>query len=607
MKLLWIALVFLTSIGSIASVASASTSASYVGSAYIYAPAVLLNNNTGTLTVINLTVSSGNGTVAITGPAHVGNSTIQSAYGAANYASAYLHMNESHYDFNYRIMDSNANVSGPSAGAAMTMLAVSALSGKPLLHNFTMTGTIMPNGSIGEIGGVYDKASAAFLHKLGFVLVPSVPAGSTEDIIYLITEENFGIPLVQVSNISQAAEFAFGYEKPAGHQTSYDFYVNYSVDSVPNATLKCSGPCYLPGFQNIQNLTLNFSNAAIGNLSSQKGFGGTAAQLYSLNNEANVVASKGYLYTSADMEFLDYVETYTFLSHSTTIPATFAALNSTGAYCSALFPPELTSTNYAYVIGGELRQSWANLTLNTTVPSNLSQIDTDTLLRMAGNIGESYAWCKASSFMYNAAQSIGGIPVSYSSSVKSLAYSRITRASAFPGFYLNSAKQLYDSGDYGAAIYAADYAYADGTAALEQNATPAALRSMAVSTADNSTYGIWGTEFANDALFYVNESLTKADNSTASYYYAYSAYQTALIANQISNDTMNIGNGLNPTTSSTTIPQSSAYTGAQYYAKVLLIAVFAIALSIISIVISLGSLVLSRGRPRPKRINRARR
>ncbi len=581
-------------------------SASYVGNASIFAPAVLLSNNTGTLTTINLTVTTGTGLVSINGPQHVGNSTLQSAKEAAAYASSYLHLNESHYNFNYLVKDNSSSVSGPSAGAAMTILAVSALSGKPLLHNFTMTGTIEPNGNIGQIGGIYDKAGAAFNKGLSFVLVPRVSNSSTEDIIYLITQDNFGLPLVQVSNISQASEFAFGKKGALGYETKYNFSLNYSLDKIPNATLVCTGPCSVPFFKRIQNLTLNLSNHAISNLSSQTGFSTVAHQLSGLNSEGALLGRKGYLYEAADREFLDYIEAYTFLAHSTNINKTFGALNVTGSYCSGLISPQLTNQNYPYIIGGELRQSWANLTLNGTIPSNLSQIDTDTLLRMSSNIGESYAWCKGSSLMYAAAAGIGGLPVVYSSAVSNLAASRINRALPYPGLYLSSAKQLYGNGKYGAAIYAADYAYADGKAAKEANATASTLRSMAISIADNSTYGIWGTQFSDEALFYVNES-SLAHNFNISYSYAFSAYQTAILANQLSNDTRSIGAGLNLTTSSTTIPQNVTTLPGSSYGTILAIASAAILLSILSLIISLGTLLRGRGAPKPKGINRVRR
>ena len=64
--------------------------ATIIGTATIRAPAVIVTNNTGSLTIINLTVSSGTGSVGVVGPTEIGNSTVQSADIAANYATEYL-------------------------------------------------------------------------------------------------------------------------------------------------------------------------------------------------------------------------------------------------------------------------------------------------------------------------------------------------------------------------------------------------------------------------------------------------------------------------------------------------------------------------------------
>ncbi len=91
--------------------------ASPVGFATIRAPAVIVTNNTGALTTINLTVTNGNGNVSVVGPAEVGNSTIQSAYTAAQYTTYYLNLSFNGYNFVYSISNASENVSGPSAEA----------------------------------------------------------------------------------------------------------------------------------------------------------------------------------------------------------------------------------------------------------------------------------------------------------------------------------------------------------------------------------------------------------------------------------------------------------------------------------------------------------
>ena len=213
--------------------------AGLVGTASIEAPAVIIQNNTGSLTPINVTVTTGNGTVSVSGPPNVANSTYDSAEEAAAYAANYLQLNRSRYDF-YYVIDSQGNVSGPSAGAAMTVIAISALSGRHILDNFTMTGTISENGSIGEIGGVYDKVGAAKRAGLSFVLVPWAGTSGIESEIYALVQATYNIPLIQVANVSQAFYYGVHGINASTPRTNYSAYTPYDLSAVPVAPLQCS-------------------------------------------------------------------------------------------------------------------------------------------------------------------------------------------------------------------------------------------------------------------------------------------------------------------------------------------------------------------------------
>ena len=69
----------------------------------------------------------------------------------------------SHSDVIFSIESGNqiAEVDGPSAGALMTLLAISAIEHHPVNGDLTLTGTINSDGHIGAIGGVVAKAAAA--------------------------------------------------------------------------------------------------------------------------------------------------------------------------------------------------------------------------------------------------------------------------------------------------------------------------------------------------------------------------------------------------------------------------------------------------------------
>ncbi|MCW3134116.1 MAG: hypothetical protein N2V78_07310 [Methanophagales archaeon] len=63
--------------------------------------------------------------------------------------------------FSVEALSEVPEVDGPSAGALMTTLIIAALENVTLPDDVTMTGTISPEGHIGEIGGVIEKAEAA--------------------------------------------------------------------------------------------------------------------------------------------------------------------------------------------------------------------------------------------------------------------------------------------------------------------------------------------------------------------------------------------------------------------------------------------------------------
>ena len=69
--------------------------------------------------------------------------------------------------------DQVPEVDGPSAGALMTLLAVSALEKRPINGALTLTGTIQADGHIGAIGGVVEKATAAKENGKTLFLIPA--------------------------------------------------------------------------------------------------------------------------------------------------------------------------------------------------------------------------------------------------------------------------------------------------------------------------------------------------------------------------------------------------------------------------------------------------
>ena len=71
-------------------------------------------------------------------------------------------------------LDFQGGVDGPSAGAVMCLGIMSALDGREFPDDFAMTGTILPDGTVGLVGGVPEKLKAAARNpKIKRVAIPA--------------------------------------------------------------------------------------------------------------------------------------------------------------------------------------------------------------------------------------------------------------------------------------------------------------------------------------------------------------------------------------------------------------------------------------------------
>lgn len=90
--------------------------------------------------------------------------------------------------FSIDAKDKIPSVDGPSAGALMTLLTISAIDNVRLNNSITLTGTIDSDGNVGAIGGVLEKSQAA---KDGGKVLFLIPRENSELVIYKDEERNF--------------------------------------------------------------------------------------------------------------------------------------------------------------------------------------------------------------------------------------------------------------------------------------------------------------------------------------------------------------------------------------------------------------------------------
>lgn len=120
-------------------------------------------------------------------------------------------------DYKFTIESSATLVDGPSAGAAMALLTVSALQNKKVPSNVSVTGSISEDGTVGPVGGVFEKASYA--DKTGIELF-MIPRGERSQLVrtdegikkidlVVYAEKEWGLKVVEVDDIDEVLEYAF--------------------------------------------------------------------------------------------------------------------------------------------------------------------------------------------------------------------------------------------------------------------------------------------------------------------------------------------------------------------------------------------------------------
>ncbi len=134
--------------------------------------AVSSKDNRGVLGKVNVEITPGDGKILVNTDPFLEPDTQYSANVAANIAQQVAIKKIGNHNLIYTFDIESDVLGGPSAGAAMTAATVSVLLGKELRNDIVITGTIREDGTIGQIGGVVEKAEAAAEKNKKIFLIP---------------------------------------------------------------------------------------------------------------------------------------------------------------------------------------------------------------------------------------------------------------------------------------------------------------------------------------------------------------------------------------------------------------------------------------------------
>lgn len=178
---------------------------------------------------LNLEIINGSGRVFFNTMPLAETDTQASARMAVDVACQTFEINCNDKDFLYSISANSPMIGGPSAGAAMSILAMSELMNADLRTDAAITGTVNPDKSIGVVGGVVEKAKISQDSGLSTILIPK----GTK---YLFENESLTIEIIEVETINQAYAFFSGivFSEPSSelNKSSFNEFMKIMADNL---------------------------------------------------------------------------------------------------------------------------------------------------------------------------------------------------------------------------------------------------------------------------------------------------------------------------------------------------------------------------------------
>ncbi|WP_069807998.1 S16 family serine protease [Vulcanisaeta thermophila] len=203
----------------------------YENSTTIHALAVS-SNSTGA--VINITITAvtpGSGNVYVAAnplPTAESGTFLSSSQIAALVATYLANQSFTRYDFLINVEPTTLEIGGPSASGYMTVAMWALITNHTLNPDVVMTGMILPDGTIGPVGGLPEKIAAAAQEGYEVVLIPygqQMYQTQSGQVINLISYgKRLGVDVIPVMDVRQAIYYFTG--------------VNMTIPNIPPSELK---------------------------------------------------------------------------------------------------------------------------------------------------------------------------------------------------------------------------------------------------------------------------------------------------------------------------------------------------------------------------------
>ncbi|WP_066798384.1 S16 family serine protease, partial [Caldivirga sp. MU80] len=311
----------------------------YTRSTTIHALAVS-SNNTGT--VINITVTAmtpGSGYVYVASsplPTAESGTFISSSQIAALVATYLANQPFNKYNFLINVEPTTLEIGGPSASGYMTVAMWALITNHTLNPDVVMTGMILPDGSIGPVGGLPAKIEAAAQEGYEVVLIPygqQEYQTSTGQVINLVSYgRSLGVDVIPIMSVRQAIYYFTG--------------VNLTIPSISSEELKNTAYVNITKFLWMRIYDRLIKSGAINS---------TDPNVSKYVKQVINYANQGMYYTAASLGFQGLINYYQDEMQNYTTSQLYGLLNQLNNelnyYSNAVSHYNVTTANIDIIIG----------------------------------------------------------------------------------------------------------------------------------------------------------------------------------------------------------------------------------------------------------------
>jgi len=408
--------------------------------------AAVSEDGQGTIMELTISVVPGNGSVFVGIPPYSGIDLQQSISKAVGYAD----VGTCDVFVEFTDYSGTSYVDGPSAGAAIASISYILANGLPIVNKPVITGAVSNSGAVLPVGGIYEKALISSASGIEHFLVPKT---NLYDYIMLKKlEELHGLDIIVVTSIEETVGYITGKKIPAGPE--YPDFESPAKNITPYY-----GPS-LDEFAVVAADIIEFENYTVKELRNDGAEEWLVEYFEDSLLENNRILSLGYAYTAANNAFLGYIDLSTIVFVYTGEPSYEEKTEEVSDCLASIERPRVTSDNFEWIIGSDLRKAWAEEKLNSSDIREEHLIEEE--YSYYHEIMYADAWCRAAKALSEVAFTHTDGEILDESSLKELAEeyldtANMTKHNAETQRRFNIALSLYNEGKYAASIFDSIY------------------------------------------------------------------------------------------------------------------------------------------------------